>query len=640
MSRPRSFIVIGFLSGLLAWGIFEAGLFAGSERLFSDRILPEFPADPHIVLIAIDNRSIAELGSWPFPRGRFAELIDQLGPVDPKVLAVDVMFSEPSRLGEADDLKLEQSLEGASFPVVFPIEFETVKFEGGKAVGSDILRPLSRFEAPQLRFGQVNVGVDPDSVVRTVPLAIDNTPAFAAVAAGRESDEVRRIAFAGPRGTIRTVSFVDVLRDPAIRESLTDSYLFVGATAPDLHDEVQTPFSRGAAVSGAELHAQIANMLLHDYKLVFVEGIRALLWLLVAGLLSVVSFAAFKKLRFAVIGALSVGLLLFLFVIYDAQSAYILPVLYSALAWVFAVSGGFMYRYRTLDKEKRVIRETFGKYVSRDILEEMLRNPEKVRLGGEDCEVTVFFSDVRGFTTLSEKLSPSELVHFLNRYLTRMTDIALDAGGVLDKYIGDAIMAFWGAPLKRPTHAVDAARASLKMVDSLIAFNKESREEGGLEIDIGIGLNSGTVVAGNMGSEQRFDYTVMGDTVNLASRLEGQTKTYGIHILVSEAVVRQLTPEFLTREVDRIKVKGKNLPVTVFEIVENSKREQVQKIISEFEAAREAYYSGDWRATVRLANEILSRVDDGPTKVYKQRAEEFLVSPPDHWEGVYKLTSK
>ncbi|MEK7110302.1 MAG: adenylate/guanylate cyclase domain-containing protein, partial [Patescibacteria group bacterium] len=303
-------------------------------------------------------------------------------------------------------------------------------------------------------------------------------------------------------------------------------------------------------------------------------------------------------------------------------------------------------RHFVTEREKRELRHVFSKYVSRDVMNEILRDATKVRLGGEEAEATVFFSDVRDFTTLSERLTPTELTHFLNRYFTVMTNITLDRRGVVDKYIGDALMAFWGAPLKNPGHATDAVLAALDMIDALAKFNAENAASGGLAIDIGIGLSSGSVVAGNMGSDQRLDYTVMGDTVNLASRLEGQTKTYGVHIVTSEFTVAKLPEEFLrannivVREIDRVRVKGKNLPVTIFEVVERSRQAAVREIAADFDRLRIEYYAGRWAECLTIGRMILARGDDGPTRVLVERAKYFLTDPPANWKGVYDFKTK
>ncbi len=279
------------------------------------------------------------------------------------------------------------------------------------------------------------------------------------------------------------------------------------------------------------------------------------------------------------------------------------------------------------------------------VLEELLKNPKAVKLGGSEAEVTVFFSDIRGFTTISEKLTPRELTDLLNRYLTRMTDIILEDKGVVDKYIGDAIMAFWGAPLKDKDHPYLAVQSSLSMLEELDTFNAESEANGQLPINIGIGLNTGTVIVGNMGSTQRFDYTIMGDPVNLGSRIEGQTKTYGVRLLASEMTMAALKntghdTKVFSREVDKVTVKGKKEPVSLFEIVERSREEKVRKILEDFTELRTLYYAGSWKEVVHLGEKILKIVDDGPTKVLIERAKEFVHHPPKDWTGVYELTSK
>ena len=228
-----------------------------------------------------------------------------------------------------------------------------------------------------------------------------------------------------------------------------------------------------------------------------------------------------------------------------------------------------------------------------------------------------------------------------------MTDIVLEGRGVVDKYIGDAIMAFWGAPLPNNNHPVDAIRSSLRMVGALKLFNEQSRKEGDPEIDIGIGLNSGKVVAGNMGSDKRFDYTVMGDTVNLASRLESLTKTYGVHIIASEFTIDALGKEraekegIVIREIDRVKVKGKKSGVTIYEIADPEKHDSLKKALPVFNTARELYYKGDWDGCIKRLKEVENILpSDGPSKVFRERCEHFKIHPHEEWSGVYELTSK
>jgi adenylate cyclase len=237
--------------------------------------------------------------------------------------------------------------------------------------------------------------------------------------------------------------------------------------------------------------------------------------------------------------------------------------------------GQTIYRLLTEEKEKRKIRGMFAQYVNPEVVTSLMADPDKLQLGGEDRELTVMFSDIRGFTTISEQLQPQQLVLLLNEYLTKMTDILFDYRGTLDKYIGDAVMAFWGAPIEIKSHAILACDAALKMMDEVHALNERLRtdpefvvfKDKGLSIDIGIGLNSGTMTVGNMGSLVRKNYTIMGDNVNLGSRLEGVNKVYGTNIIVNESTYEIVKDHFITRELDLIRVKGKKLPVRIYELM-------------------------------------------------------------------------
>ncbi|MCS7084445.1 MAG: adenylate/guanylate cyclase domain-containing protein, partial [Aquificaceae bacterium] len=222
----------------------------------------------------------------------------------------------------------------------------------------------------------------------------------------------------------------------------------------------------------------------------------------------------------------------------------------------------------TEEENVKYIRSTFSKFVAKDVVNELLANPDALKLGGEKKEVTVFFSDVRGFTTISETLSPENLVQLLNEYLSIMTDLIISYRGTIDKYMGDAIMAFWGAPIPNEEHAYYACIASLAQLEELKKLQQRWVEQGYPVIDIGIGLNSGYAVVGNMGSSHRMDYTVMGDTINLGSRLEGTNKQYGTRIIISEFTYAKVKDRVYVRELDIIRVKGKNEPVKIYELLD------------------------------------------------------------------------
>jgi adenylate cyclase len=317
------------------------------------------------------------------------------------------------------------------------------------------------------------------------------------------------------------------------------------------------------------------------------------------------------------------------------------------LVYILSTIAQLLYRYFGSERARKELKNIFGKYVSGAVLAEILNNPSKVKLGGEEREATILFSDVRGFTTFSESMTPTELVTFLNRYLSRMTNVIIANKGVIDKYIGDAIMAFWGAPLPSTIHARESIVAATEMSDALNILNEENKNLGIQEVHIGIGLHTGPVVAGNMGSEHRFDYTVMGDTVNLSSRLEGLTKNYGIRIMASEETVKscdqaKLESEGISfREIDQVLVKGKHKPTRIFEVIPASRKADFDKIASRYAEALQYYYKGNWDKCLRLLAEIETIVEtDGPTKTLKERCLQFKIVSPANWEGVYEHKSK
>jgi adenylate cyclase len=265
-------------------------------------------------------------------------------------------------------------------------------------------------------------------------------------------------------------------------------------------------------------------------------------------------------------------------------------------------------------------------------------------------EITVMFSDIRGFTTISEKLDAQDLALFLNGYLSDMTKIVFDTQGTLDKYIGDAVMAFWGAPFEEPDHAANACNASLVMMKTVRAMQKQWEAEGKPKLDIGIGLNSGPASVGNMGSALRYGYTALGDTVNLSSRLEGLNKEYGTHILVNESTYAAVKDAgYLFRELDIIRVKGKLQPVTIYELVgklseleHDSGYSELKQRLQNFAAARQLYRKRDWEQAQHAFQEILTGTpDDGPSRMYWKRCQEYLFDePPIGWDGVFTMTHK
>jgi adenylate cyclase len=296
------------------------------------------------------------------------------------------------------------------------------------------------------------------------------------------------------------------------------------------------------------------------------------------------------------------------------------------------------------EREKRKVRKTFASYVSPGVIALIEKDPKKYfKTGGESKELTVMFSDIRSFTTISEGLTPNELVALLNEYLGDMTDILFKRWGTLDKYIGDAIMGFWGSPFPQDDHAVRACACALDMRVRLRELNLKWESEGRKQLAIGVGLNTGEVNVGNMGSSKRLAWTVMGDNVNLASRLEGITKEYHVQCVVSESTYLAAKEHFVFREIDRIKVKGKTHPVTIYELLDWGRNESLYtERIVRFSEAITAYRRQQWDEAIELFKKIATKFpEDGPAETFIARSQELMEAPPEpDWDGVYTMKTK
>jgi adenylate cyclase len=287
----------------------------------------------------------------------------------------------------------------------------------------------------------------------------------------------------------------------------------------------------------------------------------------------------------------------------------------------------------------------FGHYVPKEVVSELIKDPTKMKLGGERRELSVLFSDIAGFTSLSENMEPEQLILLLNEYLSEMTDIVHAHGGIIDKYEGDAIMAEFGIPLQMPDHALRACNAAFAMQKKLYELGVKWASEGKPVLTARIGIGTGNMVFGNMGSNQAFDYTVIGDVVNLTSRLEGANKVYGTKIIVNEAAYEQSKEFMLARELDLIRVKGKIKPVKCFQLMapkSSPKASEIEKVITIFSQGLIAYRNQEWEKAVDKFNSVLNLwSDDMPSKVYIDRCDRFIrVNPGKTWDGVFSQTSK
>jgi adenylate cyclase len=462
-------------------------------------------------------------------------------------------------------------------------------------------------------------------------------------------DSIGRLAinYRGPERTYPYYSIVDVVQRKLPAGTFKDKIVLVGASATGIGD-LRTPPYGGITYPGVEVHANaIDNMLNHqaltrgatqelsDLALILFFGIPVGIWMaLVAprwmwfGLsflvpLALIDYGAFLRgwwLNFSV----------------------------PALTLVSNVLLVSLYRALVEEKEKRRIRTAFGQYLSPEVIRRLLRNPKLVE--PKKTEITVMFSDIRGFTTISENLDAQDLALFLNQYLSDMTGLVFEYQGTLDKYIGDAVMAFWGAPFEVDDHAISACNSALKMMQRVHEMQRQWQAQGKPQLDIGIGLNSGVASVGNMGSALRYGYTALGDTVNLSSRLEGLNKDYGTHIIVNETTYAATRgANFVYRELDLIRVKGKTQPVMIYELIGRAGEENlygsitdVQLRLDQFARGRTLYRARRWEEAQHVFQIMIDKwPNDGPARTYWKRCQEYLFDkPPSGWDGVFTMTHK
>ncbi len=416
-----------------------------------------------------------------------------------------------------------------------------------------------------------------------------------------------------------------------------DKIVIIGATAQGLLDNRSTPVN--AIGSGFELHATaLGNLLDRDFVRVADPRLQ---WLLVlaAVLLLNLFLSRIKAIQAQLLAALAVVLLalaanLLLFRL--GRDLDFIPLFIGLVA----ASGYDAYnRYQRVRREKKFIQNAFKNYLSDSLLAEIMKNPGALNLGGEKKLVTIFFSDLAGFTTLSEKLPAEEVVHILNTYLERMTSVIMESGGFVNKFEGDAVMAFWGAPLADELQAARAMRAALRCQEELLALNDDFARNGLPRLGMRIGINSGEVIVGNIGSRKRFEYTVIGDAVNLASRLEGINKQYGTAIICGDLAGRMAAGEMVLRRLDRVRVKGKKNPEEICEVVagKESIPAGLPERLAVFEKGLQLYFSGAFAAALEIFSTL---ADDPPAQVFCKRCRWLLDNPPGQWDGCWTFTEK
>jgi adenylate cyclase len=456
-----------------------------------------------------------------------------------------------------------------------------------------------------------------------------------------------QINYHGPRGSYPYYSIADVLNRKFAVGAFTDKIVLVGASATGIGDQRTPPYG-GISYPGVEVHANVIDNLLNQGFLI--RGARQAFW----DALLILLFGIPLGIWMALVSPrwMWFGLALLAPLAALDYAAFLRGWWLNFTVPAVTLTGNVilvsLYRVLIEEKEKRRVRSAFGQYLSPEVIRRLLVDPGLVE--PKKTNITVMFSDIRGFTTISEKLDAQDLAVFLNEYLSDMTSIVFEHQGTLDKYIGDAVMAFWGAPYEEADHTVRACNTALEMMKHVRKMQKKWEAEGKPHLDIGIGLNTGVASVGNMGSGLRYGYTALGDTVNLSSRLEGLNKEYGTHILANETAYQSAKEGgFVFRELDLIRVKGKLQPVTIYELIGlqaelglDGGGQDLQVRLELFARARDLYRKRQWGEAQGAFESILAKwPDDGPSRTYWKRCQEYLFEePPSGWDGVFTMTSK
>jgi adenylate cyclase len=647
--------------GVLVSFVFTALFLGDTFRLWHLRItdtyfLPSTPTTP-VLIIGIDDRSLAEIGRWPWDRSVHAQLLEQLGD-NPAVIGYDIAFPEESTA--TDDARLAAAFS-SSPPVILPSEARSIDILADRVVTDSILRSIPSFTSVTTE-GIVNTIADDDSVTRSIPVRmvsgdgqqqnhfsqqIANTYREVMGEAPIDVHQIpadnglMRVNFTGPPQTFPVYSFSDVISGDIPPETFRDAIVLVGATAPNLKDSQITPVSFGQPMNGVEIHANAVQTILSGSYLVEESDTDTIVGITTLGIGGSLLLGATGLILGTILHMIiAIGYVIYAFVSFDL--GVIRNLLFPLVVLLAVYIGQIIYKYFIEYYQRRFLRRAFSYYVPNSVLEQIINKPEQLKLGGETREMTVLFSDIVGFTSITEDLTPEETSRMLNLFLTKATNIIFRNRGVVDKFVGDAIIAFWNAPIKNPSHALNACNTALEMVQELTTLHDDFAKLGVSSFSIRIGISTGNMLVGNMGSEMRFNYTVLGDRVNLGSRLEQINKQYGTGILISDETHALIHSHMITRKVDTVVVKGKKKGVSIYELRGTGKPDNhEQRLIEQYEEAFAAYQKGSFSEAITLCERLLEdHPHDGPTLTLLKRAKQLAAHPPTHWDGVYVAMEK
>ena len=699
--------ILAGLTSLIVTGVVLTNILSPVQLSFGDWLYSQRKPLDSITVVTVDNITVANdgLGSFDmWKRDYFAKVLKNINKYNPEVVGFDFFFK--AKKDVQTDEQLRDELSQTKSPVIMYWGSATTYDPKGYYIQVQNIfpleLPLELFRSLEnIHVSMAKVIPDSDNVIRKIlPILMNEDGTyyenFAYVIARivlkaepkpekplitqdqyqiklQNGEEINisleegqmyiNYASKPKQKGYRMVRFIDVYNEKYTPEEadvlFKDKIVLIGPTADSFKDSQYSPVSKIDPMTGIEIHANALQTILDQKFLRNLSFAEKAILIIFLALTAAFTFM-FTKIRWS---------LLYLFGVPAAYTvaakplfdAGIIPdLVHSYLTVIVTFVSVYLYRYVTEFKEKLALQGAFSKYVNPGIVKQIAEHPESLKLGGEKREITVLFTDIVHFTTISEKLKPESLVTLLNEYFQAMSDVIMAEGGTVDKFEGDAIMAFFGAPIAQPDHALRAVKAALNMrikLNELLAKWKEAKPgpdgtpsnllpggEPKPEIDFRCGLSSVEVIVGNIGSLNRFNYTVMGDIVNLGSRLEGANKKYSTHVMMSQKTHEIIKDQFETRELDTLQVVGKTEPIKVFELLapKGELPQNVLTLLQQYTEAMELYHNRKFAEALAKFTDILKTFpEDGPSKLYRQRCEVLRDFPPKpDWNGVFEMGSK
>jgi adenylate cyclase len=687
--KKRYFFIITLLITLffIASYIFNPSIFEILDKKIKDSFFTlrgDVSTTNMVTIVDIDEKSLSQFGQWPWNRKIMAKIVDNLTKANVGIIGYDIFFPENDGRGNNDNIfsqtlvnspsilalmfYFDKNVSKNTLPNIPAIFIQKDFKKEFLPIAKGYLSNIGILQKSVYSSGFVNVIPDNDGVVRSVPLIIkydDNFyPSLAfemyRLAKGVSKIEINytpigikkiyldinqtlktdrfgriEINYRGTRGKFNYISALDIYNNNFNKKLIKNKFVLIGTTSAGLFDLRATPYT--SVYPGVEIQATLLDNLLKNDFISNLDN-QELINILIIIIVTILS--AFFIYNFSAIYSFLFVIMLTVIIYYIEYYLFyhnnIIINIFNPLASLISVSFilttiNYFFEYRNT----LIIKKAFAKKVSPKVMEELLKNTQAI-LAPQEKEITIFFSDIRSFTTISETLKdPKKVIEMLNEYFNPMSDLIIKYEGTIDKFIGDAVMAYWNAPQEIKNHPDKAVTCAIEQIKLLKELNKKIYDKFNVNINIGIGINTGVATIGEMGSKGRADYTAIGDTINLGSRLEGLNKFYKTHIIISEFTKKKLKKDYIIRELDTVYVKGKNEAITIYEVIDFGRKEFL-----EYNKALQLYKISKFKEAKKIFELLYNNEKDYIYLLYVNRCEEFIKDPPKDFNGVYKFTTK